>query len=775
MTTKLILLLVLYITTCQATDFFLKSIISEKTPLLTGVFKSKFRATTGAAFQLLVTDGRFQAVLVLGDNINGIIVLNKTLFGLIPFGSERTFRITCELRHIRNNILLDKINLVVYVLKAGYADSLLKKALSVMDKVKLSNPFRPTGQNFRLPKKLHSILMATRSRRTRANSLASCKFNQVCKEAEKLIKTEVDETAEIYVGPEGMFSEERLEELIEETGCIPEISNIQCEANQAYRSIDGTCNNLDNPTQGAADTIFSRMFRARYFDAEGLNEPAGGGLNQPNAPNLPNPSKVTDEYIVIQDKNQPNRDGITHLFMQWGQFIDHDLTLAPESENGDICENIPCDGSAEDFVDPCFPILPFGQRPCIRLIRSAARCDFKKATPREQINVNTAYLDASMVYGSSESVQDAVRDAGNLRFLATSGDNLPPIDNSQLGEPLSLCENLGSCFLAGDNRINEQAALAAMHTLWVREHNRIARRLSRINPHWYSEKIYQEARKIVGALIQHITYEEWLPILIGTDVLDSNIRYNPRVNASISNEFATIAFRLGHSLIRPKFEFLKRDYESFPFSPVPLRELFFNNTLAQVNGIDGWMIGMVGNVSQEMDNEMAIGLTNELFQRDEISREGLNLAALNMQRAREHGLRFICTFEPEVLQSLKSVYNNRPQNTDVFAAGIGEKPRISSANESPILGPTFTCIVKDQFDRLRQGDRFFYTNPLPEGFTDAQRKAIEARKLSDVICDNIDVISVQQKAFFAKGRKEVCDRTRRLNIRPWRESSCCCH
>lgn len=56
-------------------------------------------------------------------------------------------------------------------------------------------------------------------------------------------------------------------------------------------------------------------------------------------------------------------------------------------------------------------------------------------------------------------------------------------------------------------------ALMAMHTIWVREHNRIARFLHLLNPHWGDERLYQEARKIVGAEIQHITYNEWLAVI----------------------------------------------------------------------------------------------------------------------------------------------------------------------------------------------------------------------------------------------------------------------
>ena len=388
-----------------------------------------------------------------------------------------------------------------------------------------------------------------------------------------------------------------------------------------------------------------------------------------------------------------------------------------------------------------------------------------------------------------------------------------PIDNSQLGEPLSLCENLGSCFLAGDNRVNEQAALAAMHTLWVREHNKIARELSRINLHWDSERIYQEARKIVGGVIQQITYEEWLPIVIGQNTLLPYTRYNPRVNAGISNSFATAAFRLGHSLIRPKFDFLTREFKPIPSSPIPLRNIFFNNTLAQQKGIDGWLIGMLGNVSQVMDNEMALGLTNELFQRENIDRVGLNLAALNMQRGREHGLPFYsdflrecgrrypglypvdvsnvrsfddirALFPTEVFESIKSVYNNKPQNTDLFPAGIGEKPinrrfvrlsynrrrrpriRNDQSLPDPILGPTFTCLLIDQYERLRDGDRFFYR--ARGVFTPNQRQEILRRKLSEVICNNIDVVSVQAQAFL-EGRTNVCSRMgKQMNLEPWR-------
>ena len=53
----------------------------------------------------------------------------------------------------------------------------------------------------------------------------------------------------------------------------------------------------------------------------------------------------------------------------------------------------------------------------------------------------------------------------------------------------------------------------AMHTLWVREHNRIATNLKLLRPYADDETLYQETRKIVIAEIQHITYNEWLQVL----------------------------------------------------------------------------------------------------------------------------------------------------------------------------------------------------------------------------------------------------------------------
>ncbi len=59
-----------------------------------------------------------------------------------------------------------------------------------------------------------------------------------------------------------------------------------------------------------------------------------------------------------------------------------------------------------------------------------------------------------------------------------------------------------------------------MHTVFAREHNRIEELLHSLNPDWSGEMLYQESRKIVGAILQVIAYREHLPAVIGQDMMD---------------------------------------------------------------------------------------------------------------------------------------------------------------------------------------------------------------------------------------------------------------
>ncbi len=67
--------------------------------------------------------------------------------------------------------------------------------------------------------------------------------------------------------------------------------------------------------------------------------------------------------------------------------------------------------------------------------------------------------------------------------------------------------------------MNENGGITVYHVTMVREHNRIEEELYRLNPHWDGERLFQETRRILTAMFQHIIYNEWLPVILGPDEL----------------------------------------------------------------------------------------------------------------------------------------------------------------------------------------------------------------------------------------------------------------
>ena len=131
--------------------------------------------------------------------------------------------------------------------------------------------------------------------------------------------------------------------------------------------------------------------------------------------------------------------------------------------------------------------------------------------------------------------------------------NIPDSSSCPFGREASR-----SCFLAGDERVNQQPVIAAVHMIFTRFHNLVAEQLSAGNPHMPDDMVFHEARKIVIAVYQIIIYQEFLPGLLGPSVLDSELyrdaglqlndlghfdQYEPEADPHVLNEFATAGFR----------------------------------------------------------------------------------------------------------------------------------------------------------------------------------------------------------------------------------------
>ncbi|CAN5379748.1 hypothetical protein BH09PLA1_BH09PLA1_35060 [soil metagenome] len=356
---------------------------------------------------------------------------------------------------------------------------------------------------------------------------------------------------------------------------------------------------------------------------------------------------------------------------------------------------------------------------------------------RQQVNSITAYIDGSMVYGSDAATAASLRTLVGGK-LKTSAGNLLPLD-------------AGGFFMAGDVRANENIELTAVQTLLMREHNRLATQLQSRNPTWNDERIYQQARRLVIGEIQAITYNEFLPALLGPNALRNYTGYKSNVNAGIANEFSTAGFRLGHSMLANDVEFISNDGEEAA-DEVELRDAFFNPTIVLEQGVDTILKYLASSNSSEVDNQIVDGVRNFLFTGP--GEGGFDLASLNIQRGRDHGLSDyndtraalglprVTSFaqinpDPAVQAALQSVYAS-VDDIDLWAGGLAEK-HVAGSN----LGATFQRIVADQFTRSRDGDRFWYERDLSR----SDLALVRNTRLSDLIRRNSTMSNLQDNVF----------------------------
>jgi peroxidase len=374
-----------------------------------------------------------------------------------------------------------------------------------------------------------------------------------------------------------------------------------------------------------------------------------------------------------------------------------------------------------------------------------------KSNPRQQVNTITAFIDGSVVYGSDAVRAAALRSFVSGRLKTSSGDLLP---FNTAGLPNANDAHLVSdsqLFLAGDVRANENIELTSLQTLFMREHNRIADSLAAANPTWTDEQIYQQARKTVGAEIQSITYNEFLPVLLGRGAISQYRGYNPRVNPGIANEFSTAAFRFGHSMLGDDIEFLDNNGEDV-HDPIALSQAFFNPPALEATGIDPILKYLASDRAQEIDTKVVDSVRNFLF--GPPGAGGLDLASLNIQRGRDHGLADYnttrqayglprvnsfaqITSDPALQLQLKNLYGS-VDNVDLWVGGLAENHVRGGS-----LGQTFTRIVADQFQRTRDGDRFWFENQ----FSGRQLASLERTSLADIVRRNSRTTNVQDDVF----------------------------
>ena len=318
----------------------------------------------------------------------------------------------------------------------------------------------------------------------------------------------------------------------------------------------------------------------------------------------------------------------------------------------------------------------------------------------------------------------------------------------------------GGFFLAGDERANENVGLTSIHALFVREHNRLADLIAANDGALTDEEIYQRARKVIGAEMQAITYNEFLPAMIGGAApLAEDFSYDLFNDASITLAFSTAAFRYGHSMQSPQLALVNpngTNAGSLGLVQASMNPSFLSNDPEAANQL---LKGLASQQAQENDAKMVDELRNMLLGPPGLG-ISLDLAALDIQRGRDHGLlnsyslsrisyslppvsSFAdLTSDPVLQAQLASVYGN-VDNVDMWVGIIAEDHLPGSS-----MGELGTAILRTQFLRLRDADRFFYTGD--EFFDDpfvGSLVNLQSHTLSQVIELNTGM-SMQDNVFF---------------------------
>ncbi|XP_040062962.1 peroxidase [Ixodes scapularis] len=566
---------------------------------------------------------------------------------------------------------------------------------------------------------------------------------------------------------------------------------LRCNKNLRYRTYDGSCNNLHAPCWGRAGESFGRLLKPAY--ADGLHQPRRGEYGRP----LPNPRLVS---LALAGGSWQTSDTEytfhTDLLTHFGQLLAHDLTSSAtftttQTVNGKTTKAPPkCCGKERPNAECSHIVIhhtdefyPAGH--CMENVRSdcynASRTSCAKNSPgpyREQINEVTSFIDASIVYGSSEEESKKLRseDGKGAKMLMDKTSLYIPkglLPRKSEGECFSYMPGCDKqCFRAGDNRASLTPVIASLQTLLVREHNHIADKLKKKG--WPNDKIYHVARKMISACLQVIAYKEYLPHVLGPEVVSRyrlqvptvHYYYNETLNPSLLNTYAAAANRLPHAVVGTKFE--REGHKCFHTSRVS----YDLNTMddfckPRTDPVRSLVVGAACKHLQHQDTVYSKEITRFLFSNPP-NLLGKDLLSLDVDRGRDHGLppyvhyRKLCGLRPvysfddfkkesksyDAVNRLQAVYGNHFEDLDLVAGLALEKPVLGS-----FYGPTAVCIMGEQYYRLKYADRFWFEHLYhPGAFSKDQVRDILKVSMATLICRNTDVEFLQRNVFKMSGK-----------------------
>jgi dual oxidase len=521
---------------------------------------------------------------------------------------------------------------------------------------------------------------------------------------------------------------------------------------------DGWYNNLAHPNWGTIDSQLTRKTPPTY----------GDGVYTMNGERRPSPRTLSQAFMKGAD-GQGSLRNRTALATFFGQVVSAEILMASEHGCPIEMHRIPIEKCDEMYDEQCDgqTFMPFHRA------HYDSRTGQSPNSPREQTNRMTGWIDASFVYSTKEAWVNAMRTFKNGTFKM-EGDpiyGLPPRNTERIplqNHPAPHVLRMlppERMFLLGDPRVNQNPALLAIGILFYRWHNVQATIVQQNHPTWQDEDIFQAARRRVIATLQNIIMYEYLPAFVGGNVSDYK-GYNSFVHPGISHVFQSAAFRFGHTMIPPGI--YRRDRHC-DFKKArnggPATRLCSVWWDAQdeisTESIEEIIMGLSSQISEKEDAVLCSDVRNNLFGPMEFSRR--DLAALNIMRGRDNGLAdynmvrkchglprlndfaeinpFLNATHPELFVQMAELYGDI-DDIDVYVGGMLE------GVDGP--GPLFTNIIVEQFERLRDADRFWFENAELGLLKPEEIEYFKSVHLSDVVraTTMIGDADVQDDLFF---------------------------
>nr|WBB28745.1 peroxidase [Yponomeuta cagnagella] len=570
-----------------------------------------------------------------------------------------------------------------------------------------------------------------------------------------------------------------------------------CEA-QEGRRVDGTCNNRKYPTRGSAGGPFLRLLPPLY-GKNGTLRTAKCGSPLPSARRVRNEIQSTGRVV---DKKTFNMAAVHYAGFSAADVTAINGILDYTRVRTHCCQ-------PEGKSDPrCIPIEVADDDPYLR--SSDIRClNFSRAesfqddgcltgdTP-EKINFATSTYDLSGVYGIDEKALANIRTGKDgLLKMEERGGRYVPLGDAGNDICYKNLPNETTCYRFGSPTVgNFDLRLATLEIFFMREHNRIARELKRINPCWQDDRLFNVARQINIAEYTNMLYYELWPILMGYQNMVSYDLLLERVDfinkcedeeavPLVFTEFE-IALRFFHTFVDGRIKMYDDKYHysgEYSISDT----LFRLAVIEEGKNFEGINRGTFYQNSALMDDIQDPDICEHFYGNQE---KASDLPAIDIQRGRDMGVRpyndyremsglkrantfddFGDVMSEEKIYALKNMYQSL-DDVDLMAGIMCE-----NFKSGAFVGPTLFSIMTKQLHLLKHADRFWFERgDQPHSLNLEQLNEIRKTNIARFACDNAEgITNIQPQAFMnvrSDNQPVPCSRIQGMDLSKWRDSGC---